>query len=106
MAQTTWFRMPDVFSAKGEWVKHGVKGHEVRDSKNVQVRYGSGEGPMGHLKLLLSKGVSLIRGEVGSVGAGLGGVWRLEALRQKSRPEISASVGMFDSWWEGRRLYF
>ena len=65
VAQTTWFGMLDVCSAKGEWVEHGVRGHEVRDSKNVQVRYGLQEEPMGHMKLLLSKGVSLIRGEVG-----------------------------------------
>ena len=50
---------------KGEWVEHWVKGHEVRDSKNVQVLYGMGKEPMGHIKLLLSKCVSLIRGEVG-----------------------------------------
>ena len=46
-------------------MEHGVKGHEVCDSKNLKVRYGLGEKPMGHKKLLLSKGVSLIRGEVG-----------------------------------------
>ena len=45
----------------GTW----CQGHEVRDSKNVQVRHGLGEELMGHKKLLLSKGVSLIRGEVG-----------------------------------------
>ena len=65
VAQITWFRMADVCSAKGEWVEHGVKGHEVRDRKNVQVQCGLGEEPMRHKKLLLSKGVSLIRGEVG-----------------------------------------
>ena len=65
VAQTTWFGMPDICSAKGEWVEHGVKGHEVRESKSVQVRYGLGEEPMGHIKLLSSKGVSLIRGAVG-----------------------------------------
>ena len=65
VAQTTWFGMPNVCSAKGEWVEHGIEGHEVHDSKNVQVRFRLGEEPMGHMKLLLSKGVSLIRGEVG-----------------------------------------
>ena len=65
VAQTTWFGMPDVCNAKGEWVEHGIKSHEVRDSKNIQVRYGLGEEPMGHIKLLLSKGLSQIRGEVG-----------------------------------------
>ena len=57
--------MPDVCSAKGEWVKHGIEDHEECDSKNVQVRFRLGEEPMGHIKLLLSKGESLIRGEVG-----------------------------------------
>ena len=74
VAQTMWFGMPDVCSAKVEWVEHGIEGHEVRDSKVGQVRFRLGEEPMGHLKLLLSKGGSLIRGEVGGVGAGLGGV--------------------------------
>ena len=46
-------------------MEHWVKGHEVRDSKNVQVLYGMGKEPMEHIKLLLSKSVSLIRGEVG-----------------------------------------
>ena len=50
---------------KGEWVEHGVKDHEVCDSKNLQVRYRLGKEPMGHMKLLLLKGVSLIRREVG-----------------------------------------
>ena len=57
--------MPDVCSAKGEWAKHGIEDHEECDSKNVQVRFRLGEEPMGHIKLLLSKGESLIRGEVG-----------------------------------------
>ena len=30
VAQTTWFGMPDVCSAKGEWVEHGIEGHEVK----------------------------------------------------------------------------
>ena len=56
---------PIFVAQKGEWVEHWVKGHEVRDSKNIQVLYGLGKEPMGHMKLLLSKSVSLIRGEVG-----------------------------------------
>ena len=64
VAQTTWFGMPNVCSAKGEWVEHGIECHEVRGSKNIQVRYRLGEEPMGHMKLLLSKGEYLIRGEV------------------------------------------
>ena len=65
VGQTTWFGMPNVYSAKGEWVEHHIEGHEVCDSKKVQVWYRLEEETMGHMKLLLSKGVSLIRGEVG-----------------------------------------
>ena len=57
--------MPDVCSVKGEWVKHGVKCHEMRDSNNVHVPFRLGEELMGHMKLLLSKDESLIRNEVG-----------------------------------------
>ena len=35
VAQTAWFGMPDVCSAKGEWVEHGVECHEIRDDTNV-----------------------------------------------------------------------
>ena len=38
---------------------------------------------MGHMKLLLLKGGSLLRGEVGSDRAGLDVVWRLEVLEQR-----------------------
>ena len=31
VTQTTFFGMPDVGSAKGEWVEHGVECHEIRD---------------------------------------------------------------------------
>ncbi len=41
---------------------------------------GEGEAPMGHMKLLLSKGGFSLRGDVGGVRAVLGGVWRLEVL--------------------------
>ena len=30
VAQTTQFGMPHICSAKGEWVEHGVKCHEIR----------------------------------------------------------------------------
>ena len=60
MAQTTWFGMPDLCGAKGEWVEHGMKGHEVYDSKNIQVRYMLGKGTHG-----TGEGLSLITGEVG-----------------------------------------
>ena len=65
VARTTWFGMSEVCSLKREWVEHGNKGHEVRDSNNVQVRFRLGEEPMGHMKILLSKVWSLIRGKVG-----------------------------------------
>ena len=67
MAQTTWFGMSDVSSTKREWVEHGVEDHEVHDSNNVEVRFTLRKEPMGHMKLLLSKGGSLIRGEVGRI---------------------------------------
>ena len=35
LAQTTWFGIPDVFSAKGEWVEHDIEGREVRDGNKV-----------------------------------------------------------------------
>ena len=82
VAQAMWFGMPDVCSAKVEWVEHGIEVHEVHDSKIAQVRFRLGEEPMGYMKLLLSKGGSLIRGEVGGVEAGLGGVRRPEVLGQ------------------------
>ena len=57
--------MTDVCIAKGKWMEHGIEGHEVRDRNNVQVCFRLGEEPMGPMKLLLLKGGSLIRGEVG-----------------------------------------
>ena len=63
-------------------MEHGIEGHEVCDSNNVQVHFRLGEEPMGHMKLLLSKGGPLIRDEVGRVRAGLVGVWRLEVSGQ------------------------
>ena len=35
VAQTTWFGMSEVCSAKGEWVEHSVEGHEVCESNSV-----------------------------------------------------------------------
>ena len=35
VAQTTWFRIPNVCSTKGEWVEHRVEYHEIRDGINV-----------------------------------------------------------------------
>ena len=49
MAQTTWFGMSDVSSAKREWVEHGVEDHEVHDSNNVEVRFTLRKEPMGHM---------------------------------------------------------
>ena len=64
VAQTKWFGKPDVCSAKGEWVEPGVECNEIRDGINVQVCFKIAERTMGHMKLLLSKGSSLMRGEV------------------------------------------
>ena len=35
VAQVTWFGMPDVSSVKGEWVEHGIKGHEIHEGNNT-----------------------------------------------------------------------
>ena len=40
VAQTTWFGIPDFCNVEGEWVGHGVKGHEVRDGNGVLVGFG------------------------------------------------------------------
>ena len=55
MAQTTWVGMSDLCSVKGEWVEHGLKGHEVRDSKNVQVQYRLGKGTHGACEVTFLK---------------------------------------------------
>ena len=52
------------------------------ESNNKHVRFRLGEEPMGHMNLLLSKGVSLIRGEMGGFRTGLDGVWRPDVLGQ------------------------
>ena len=77
-----WFGMSDVGIVKGESEEHGMESHEVCDSNNIQVHFRLGEESMGHMKLLLSKGGFLIRGQVGRVRAGLSGVWRLEVWGQ------------------------
>ena len=64
-SRSTVCGMVDICSAKGEWMEHGIEAHDVRDINNVQVHFRLGEEPMGHTKLLLSKGGLLIRGEVG-----------------------------------------
>ena len=46
---------------------------------------------------------SLKRGEVGRVGAKLGGVWRID--RPMLRPETSTSIGIGDSGWDERCRY-
>ena len=63
---------------------------------------------MGHMKLLLSKGGSLIRGEVGGDRAWLGGAWRLEVLGQSQdlRQVLQLEWVIGDSRWEERCLYF
>ena len=35
VAQTTWFGIPNVCNAIGEWMEHGFKDYEVRDGNNV-----------------------------------------------------------------------
>ena len=65
VSQTTWFGMPDVCSAKKEWVEHGIECHEIRDSINVKVGFALGERTMGHIKLFLSKEGLLMKGGVG-----------------------------------------
>ena len=52
VAQTMWFGMCDVCSVKGEWVEHGIEGHEVCGSNNKQVHFRLGEEPVGYTKLL------------------------------------------------------
>ena len=64
VAQTTWFGMP-VCSMREEWVEHSIKGHEVHNSNKVWVGFRLEKAPMGHMKLLFSKGGSLFRDEVG-----------------------------------------
>ena len=48
-------------------MEHGIEDHEVHNSNNVEVHFTLRKEPMGHMKLLLSKGGSLIRGEVGRI---------------------------------------
>ena len=64
VARTTWFGLPDVCSAKGEWEGHGVECHEIRDGINLWVGLTLGERTMRLVKLLLSRGGSLMIGEV------------------------------------------
>ena len=35
VARTTWFGLPDVCTAKGEWEEHGFECHEIRDGINL-----------------------------------------------------------------------
>ena len=35
VARTTWFCLPDVCSAKGDYARLGVECHEIRDDINV-----------------------------------------------------------------------
>ena len=51
VAHTMWFGMPDICRVKGEWVEHGIKRHEVRDSNNKNKT----------TKILLSRGTILDR---------------------------------------------
>ena len=46
-------------------MEHSIKGHEVHNSSKVWVGFRLEKAPMGHMKLLFSKGGSLFRDEVG-----------------------------------------
>ena len=65
-----------------------------------------GEGPIWDMKLLLSKGGSNLRGEVGLSSRWVGWCVETGGVGTKLRPETSSSVGMCGSWWEERCLYF
>ena len=39
VTQTTWFGIPDVCNAEGEWMGHGVEDHEVRDGNGILVGF-------------------------------------------------------------------
>ena len=58
-------------------MEHSIEGHEICGGNEVL-----GEVPMRHMKLPLARNGSLLRGDVGWVKAGLGGMQRLEVLRQ------------------------
>ena len=64
VARATWFGLPDVCSAKRDQVGLRVECQEIHDGVNIQVGLMLGERTMGHVKLLLSKGGLLMRGEV------------------------------------------
>ena len=103
VARTTWFGLP-VCSAKGEWEGHGVECHKIRDGINLQVVLTLGERTMRLVKLLLSRGGSLMIGEVDWVRAGLGGVWRMDG--PKLRPKTSTSIGIGESGWDEMRCIY
>ena len=42
--------MPNVCSAKGEWVEDRIKDYEVRSDNNVLVGFKLGKAPMWHIK--------------------------------------------------------
>ena len=60
VTQHTWFVMSDVCNVKGAWMEHGVECLEIHDYINVEVGFTLGKRNMGHIKLLFSKGGSLI----------------------------------------------
>ena len=35
VAKTTWFGIPNFFNAEEEWVRYGVKDHELLDGNDV-----------------------------------------------------------------------
>ena len=64
VAQCMRFGMSCVCSEKGNWVEYCTEDHEARHGNNVQVGFRLGEAPMWHIKLLLSKIVSLLSDDV------------------------------------------
>ena len=48
-------------------MEHDIEGHQITDSNNLLMGFRLGEATIGHMMLLLSKGGSLMGGEVGLV---------------------------------------
>ena len=48
-------------------MEHDIEGHQITDSNNLLMGFRLEEATIGHMMLLLSKGGSLMRGEVGLV---------------------------------------
>ena len=55
--------MPNVCSAKREWVENGIENHEAPYGNKEKEGFKLGEAHMWHVKLPFSKYGSLLRGE-------------------------------------------